>query len=966
MQCLSRSLQTVLFLFSFLIEGQAMRTMLSLPPSSLSLERAPCRPDQKSDLLHFRNALISDNSTSVFCQLDIGWLRKPKMLSWNVASDCCSWDGVICDPMTGHVTHLQLGCSPPNPTCYSSAGSSNSSKPSTLGLLNLPSPQEAERPSRSNKLLQNLTELRVLALDGLNLSGIDVNRLINLSPSLEVLSLSHCKLRGILTANIFVLPKLTCLNLSGNKVLSGYLPESTWNSSLKVLDLSSSGFSGVLPESIGDLHSLQILWLNRCSFTGSIPSSLGNLTWLTHLGLSYNEFSGQVPPTLSNLDQLSLLDLSSNNFIGPIPNVFDNKTQLLFLDFSHNLFTGPIPPSTKNLSNLARLDISNNLIGGFIPSSLFSLPSLMSLDLSNNGLSGHIGEFFAASPLEHVDLSGNQLRGSVPSSIFQLRNLTYLSISANNLTGVLDLQLLSRLESVTNLDLSDNILSLSNSENTEHVLPSLSSISISGCQITEIPAFLRNSTSIEWIDLSRNRIHSDIPSWVWDIGATSLSYLNLSHNFLTSFEQVPWKNLIILDLHSNLIQGPVPPPSFPHSIIVFSLASNRLTGFIPGSICEMKGLQVLDLSHNNFTGMIPQCLKNVSNSLLVLDMQENGLSGTISLTFTKDAALRSLHLNGNQFEGPLPRSLINCKQLEMLDLGGNKLNDTFPDWLETLPSLQVLVLRSNRLCGPISSPRTEFSFSRLRILDLSFNDFTGPLPSAFFANLKAMISNDQNGSERRYMDRGYYQDSMIATMRGQDMPIARILVILTTIDLSSNKFRGKIPDVMGELRLLKGLNLSHNSLEGHIPLPLGNLSELEWLDLSSNELSGMIPIELTNLTSLEVLNVSSNQLTGSIPQGRQFNTFQAESYRGNPGLCGFPLSKACTNYKALRKLPVHPEGRVHSFRADFLEPRVVEIGLGCGILLGLFMRILKNLISIRQANRYFRKIARKDSSPVGP
>ncbi|KAF8026550.1 hypothetical protein BT93_F3136 [Corymbia citriodora subsp. variegata] len=808
------------------------------------------------------------------------------MLSWNAASDCCSWDGVTCDPMTGHVTRLVLGRLSPNPGCYSSAGSSDSSEPSTLGLLDLPSPQEAERPSRSNKLLQNLTKLRVLILDGLDLAGIDVARL-------------------------------------SNKELSGYLPESTWNSSLKVLDLSSSGFSGVLPESIGYLHSLQILWLYRCSFTGSIPSSLSNLTRLTHLELSYNEFSGQVPPTLSSLDQLNLLDLSSNKFVGPIPNVFDNKTRLLLLDLSHNLFEGPIPPSMKNLSNLVRLDISNNLIGGFIPSSLFSLPSLTSLDLSSNRLSGHIGEFLAAPTLDHVDLSSNQLRGSVPSSIFQLGNLTYLSISANNLT--------------------DNNLSLSNSENTEHVLPSLLSISLSGCQVTEIPAFLRKSTSIEWIDLSRNRIHGDIPSWVWDIGATSLSYLNLSHNFLTSFEQVPWKNLLILDLHSNLIQGPLPPLSLPNSVIIFSLASNQLTGYIPGSICEMKGLQVLDLSRNNFTGTIPKCLENVSNSLLVLDMQENRLSGTVSLKFTEDAALRSLHLNGNQFEGPLPRSLTNCKQLEALDLGGNKLNDTFPDWLETLPRLQVLVLRSNRLCGPISSPGTEFSFSRLRILDLSFNDFTGPLPSAFFAHLKAMISIDQNGSEWKYMNQGYYQDSMIATMRGRDMLIGRILATLTIVDLSSNKFQGKIPDVIGELRLLKGLNLSHNNLEGHIPLPLGKLSELEWLDLSSNELSGTIPTELTNLTSLEVLNVSSNRLIGSIPQGHQFNTFQANSYHGNLGLCGFSLSKACAKYQAPRKLPLLPEGGVHSFLIDFLEPRVVEIGLECSILLGLIMHILKEL-----------------------
>ncbi|KAI6691016.1 hypothetical protein NL676_027844 [Syzygium grande] len=581
------------------------------------------------------------------------------MRSWNADADCCSWDGVMCDQMTGHVIRLELGCYTLNPTCYISAGSSNSTELSALGQHNLSFPQKAERPSgsSSNMLLQNLTKLRVLILDGLNMSGINVSHLMNLSPSLEVLSLSSCKLRGVLAAKVFLLPKLTCLNFSGNKELSGYLPESTWNSPLKVLDLSFTGFSGALPESMGGLHSLEILWLRQCNFTSSIPPSLGNLTRLTSLALSFNRLSGQVPPALSNLDQLTLLDLSTNKFIGAMPNVFDNKTQLQELLFSHNLFAGIIPLSIKNLSSLAQLDISNNLIGGSIPSSLFSLPSLTSLDLSNNELSGQIGEFLGAPSLVHVDLSHNKLRGSIPSSIFQLGNLTDLSISANNLTGVLDLQLLSRLKSLMNLDLSDNDLSMSNSKYVEHDMPNLSKVSLSGCNITEIPAILRNSTSVGHIDLSGNKIHGDTPSWMWDIGIESLTYLNLSYNLLTSFEQVPWKNLIILDLHSNLIQGPLTPPSLPNSLLIFSLASNHLTGYIPGSICEMKDLQILDLSRNNFGGTIPQCLGNISHSLLVLDLQENGLSGTISLTFGRRGSFlsylkvgftRSLQILSNQ------------------------------------------------------------------------------------------------------------------------------------------------------------------------------------------------------------------------------------------------------------------------------------------------------------------------------
>ena len=108
--------------------------------------------------------------------------------------------------------------------------------------------------------------------------------------------------------------------------------------------------------------------------------------------------------------------------------------------------------------------------------------------------------------------------------------------------------------------------------------------------------------------------------------------------------------------------------------------------------------------------------------LSVLDLRSNKLNGTIPATSAKGNYLRSLNLNDNQLEGSLPRSLINCRRLEVLDLG-NKISGTFPHWLESLPELRVLVLRSNKFHGAIASPKTKFSFPNLRIIDLSHNEF---------------------------------------------------------------------------------------------------------------------------------------------------------------------------------------------------------------------------------------------------
>ncbi|XVF03652.1 hypothetical protein REPUB_Repub05bG0011600 [Reevesia pubescens] len=158
--------------------------------------------------------------------------------------------------------------------------------------------------------------------------------------------------------------------------------------------------------------------------------------------------------------------------------------------------------------------------------------------------------------------------------------------------------------------------------------------------------------------------------------------------------------------------------------------------------------------------------------------------------------------------------------------------------------LQVLVLRSNSFHGPIGNAKTESPFSKLRIPDLSHNEFSGVLSTSYFKSFKSMMNLDN--VELGYMGNGYYQDSVVVSMKGS------------------------------------------------IPSSMGKLAAIESLDLPSNKLVGDIPKQLTNLTFLQVLNLSQNQLSGRIPQGNQFNTFSNDSYSDNFGLCGFPLSKICS------------------------------------------------------------------------
>ncbi|KAK5834506.1 hypothetical protein PVK06_018387 [Gossypium arboreum] len=494
----------------------------------------------------------------------------------------------------------------------------------------------------------------------------------------------------------------------------------------------------------------------------------------------------------------------------------------------------------------------------------------------------------------------------------------------------------SSLPNLKYLDLSYNSLSLT-SNSTSSV--NLTSLFLSSCNLSEFPQFLKGLKSLESLDLSYNRIEGKIPQWMQEVGNDSLTYLNVSHNYLTEVEHFPWKNIAVLDLSSNLIRGNLPIPA--STINVFLISNNSFNGEVSSLICNVTSLQILDLSHNNLSGTISQCFENLSNSLEFLNLKKNKFYGTIPPTFAKGCRLTNLNLNGNLLGGPLTPSILNCRGLEVLDLGNNKINDTFPHWLGSLPQLQLLVLKSNQMHGSLHDHSSKFSpcFSKIQIFDLSSNYFSGPLPVRYINNFKAIINLKKNGSARSYMglkyasiNSGFYTYSIGIVTKRTYMELEKIFTMWMIIDLSNNQFVGEIPKVIGKLNLLKGLNLSHNNLNGRIPTSVGNLTSLEWLDLSSNRLSGTIPNKLADLPFLSSLNVSENQLHSQIPQEKQFNTFGNDSYEGNKGLCGFPVSKGC---KIIEPAPPNVLEKNGSKSNIAFGWKVVLIGYGCGILLGM-------------------------------
>ncbi|TYG72093.1 hypothetical protein ES288_D05G452400v1 [Gossypium darwinii] len=1013
-----------------------------------------------SSLIQFKDSFsIREDASFDHCDYFAGLKSYPKTNSWKEGTDCCSWDGVTCDHLNAHVIALDLSCSwlygtfPSNTTLFLlphlqklnlAYNDFNSSKiPSEFGrftslfYLNLSYTGFAgEVPSQVSHLsklvsldlsgfdelltidkyaleglVHNLTEVRRLFLDEMDMSSVNAHVFMNLSSSLRSLSLVGCDLQGKFPKNIFDLPNLNLLNLGGNQNLNldplkfnrssnleqliisdanicGGLPDSMGNLvSLKFLVLSHSNLSGLVPRSLGNLLKLTHLDLSENQLSGQIPRKLGNLLQLTHLDLSKNQLSGQIPRSLGNLLQLTHLDLWLNQLSGQIPRSLGNLLQLTVLDLGWNKLSGQIPLSILNLTqleyltisnnslegsipdevtafhNLIYLDLSDNLLNGTLPSWLYTAPSLKTIYLSQNQFSGHIKEFQSKS-LEWIWLENNKLQGPLPSSIFQLLNLTQLSLSSNYLSGVIEFRMFSNLPNLEYLDLSYNSLSLtSNTTSTVN----LTSLFLSSCNLSEFPQFLKGLKSLESLDLSCNKIEGKIPQWMREVGNGSLTHLNVSHNTLTEVEHFPWKNIDVLDLSSNLISGNLPIPA--STIRVFLISNNSFNGEVSSLICNATYLQILDLSHNYLSGSIPQCFGNLSYWLEFLNLKKNKFYGTIPPAFAKGCRLSNFNLNGNLLEGPLTPSILNCRGLEVLDLGNNKINDTFPHWLGSLPQLQVLVLKSNQLHGSlcVNSSKSIPFFSKIQIFDLSSNYFSGPLPVRYINSFKAIINLEKIGSTVSYMGVhdygvGFYTYSIGIVMKGQDRELVKIFTMWMIIDLSNNQFEGGIPKVIGKLNLLKGLNLSHNNLIGDIPTSIGNLTSLEWLDLSSNRLSGTIPNRLADLPFLSSFNVSENQLHGQIPQGKQFNTFGNDSYEGNKGLCGFPVSKGCNIIEPAPPNVLENDGSKSNIAFGW---KVVLIGYGCGVVFGMSVgyvvfqtgkpKWLVNLVENQQEKRRRRK-----------
>ena len=152
-------------------------------------------------------------------------------------------------------------------------------------------------------------------------------------------------------------------------------------------------------------------------------------------------------------------------------------------------------------------------------------------------------------------------------------------------------------------------------------------------------------------------------------------------------------------------------------------AINQFEGVLPNSIGNLSTqLHLLYLGGNQISGLIPAALQNLIN-LISLGMEEAFSTGVIPTCFGKFLKMQGWYLSGNKLSRPIPSSIGNLTQLVGFNLCQNNLEGSIPPSIGNCLSLQQLDVSQIYLSEVI--PQQVFSlFSLSLLLNLSYNSFS--------------------------------------------------------------------------------------------------------------------------------------------------------------------------------------------------------------------------------------------------
>ncbi|PWA86393.1 leucine-rich repeat protein [Artemisia annua] len=844
------------------------------------------------------------------------------MLSSWVGNDCCQWERVHCNKITGKVESLHLR-----------------GREDIYGVFwvngDMFDVQECLVGNEVSSSLRHLSNLKFLDLSANDFRGSRIPEFIGSFKQLSYLNLSYAYFSGVIPPHIGNLSNLKVLDLRSDDLVDTLMSDDmSWMSglsSLEYLDLSYVDLSKAENRDMVFylMPSLVKLSLSFCGLTnadlGTLSNSSTTLASIKHLDLSDNHFKGQFPGFFRNMTSLEFLDLSyfnfslsrnSTNFLSTIHYFPQMRLSSCGL---HNTHLSPNHLNFTKISIIQYLDLSQNLIEGRFPSALTNMSSLLSLDLSSNSVNSSVP---IMPNLLRLDLSGNHFQHIEDVGIWRQCHLKKLTVR-NNYFGIEMTDSPKNVSECSQYAFErlhlDGSLKGTFPAYSFGRMANLRGLSLSHNELTgPIPESLGSLRLLEELDLFYNQLTGPIPTFIGKLTKLVLSYNHLNGSIPESIGRLA--ALTVLDLSINQLTGPIP-TSLGRlvSLQVFSVYSNSLNGTIPVSIGQLTKLRDLDISNNSLEGVITEAHFAKLSMLKHLDTASNSkLTFIVSREWKPPFQLIIAELSSSKIINGFPQWLRTQKKLKVLRLSNASITGPLPTWLQKIPVIGLLDLSHNKISGPLTNlPINEGSvdvsddytkslllqdnlfnesipFSLCRRIDLEFlylarNRLSGKLPNCL-GNMRNLYTMQLSSNQLS----GAIPSSIV--MKGVSLEYTTTFEYVINMDLSSNKLASEIPVELMSLFGLVGLNLSNNLLNGSIPENVGNMKALISLDFSGNQLTGPVPPSIAALNFLSHLNLSHNNLSGRIPTGNQLQTLMDPSiYVGNRDLCGAPLPKNCSN-----------------------------------------------------------------------
>ncbi|KAJ6456413.1 adenylate cyclase [Mycena sanguinolenta] len=576
-----------------------------------------------------------------------------------------------------------------------------------------------------------------------------------------------------------------------------------------------------------------------------VPHSLRHSTTLTRLDLSCNRIVTLDEAYLDDIPGLTTLHVQ-NNRLEKLPWSFPRLRRLISLNISNNKFR-TFPAGVSQLATLRDLDISFNMISD-LPEEIGQLKNLERLVIVGNQVSRLPDEFSSLERLGELDCRRNQISDlTVACMLPKIETvsadhnamhdlalsmgpcLTTLDASHNEITqltlvrgpvgrsplglttldishaklSVLDDYTLSQLTSLRRLRLDSN--SFRSIPESLGDLKWLETLSCANNSLGELPQSIGRLQKLETLDVHNNSL-TELPISLWN--CASLSRLNVTSNLLVLWHDPP--PAVSEDELSSFSEPPVTAggPTFPNN----RKPSTSTISDIPPLA---HSLELLYLGENSFTDEVLHPLM-ILKELRVLNLSFNDIQDMPANFFRHLTKLEEVYLSGNGLTTFPSEDLPKLTRLSTLFLNGNRLQ-TLPQELGKVKSLTVLDVGSNVLKYNINNWEFDWNWNfnkNLRYLNLS-------------GNKRLQIKSDVTTPGHR---QSMSTDNRKSLAGFSELTQLRVLGLMDVTITTTGTNTGDIPDENDDRRVRTSSSVV-NGMSYGIADTLGKNEHLNMLDL---------------------------------------------------------------------------------------------------------------------------------------